>query len=75
MMMSAGTFWLHGAPAIAAAPEPLDVEFLDYLAACEGKDDNWTVVADEKLRKKAATKPVPERSPVTEAGKQPGSKP
>jgi hypothetical protein len=75
MMMSAGTFWLHGPPAIAAAPEPLDVEFLDYLAACEGKDDNWTVIADEKLRKKAATKPVPERPPVTEAGKQPGSKP
>ena len=33
----------------AGAPEPLDTEFLDYLLACESKDDNWTVVADEKL--------------------------
>ena len=52
----------------AAAPEALDAEFLDYLAACENPNDNWTVVADEKLRRKAAEKakaaspPPPEKS-------------
>jgi hypothetical protein len=45
---------LAPAPLLAAPPEPLDVEFLDYLASCEGKDDNWTVVANEKERKKSA---------------------
>jgi hypothetical protein len=29
----------------AESPEALDAEFLDYLVACEGADDNWTVVA------------------------------
>jgi hypothetical protein len=30
---------------LAESPEALDAEFLDYLVACEGADDNWTVVA------------------------------
>jgi hypothetical protein len=38
---------------LAAPPEPLDTDFLDYLADCEGKDDNWTVVANDKERQKA----------------------
>jgi hypothetical protein len=46
-------------PAIAGKPEALDAEFLDYLAACEGKDDNWTVVADGKKPNKAADKVPP----------------
>jgi hypothetical protein len=73
MIVSATT--LSSAPAFAAPPEPLDVEFLDYLAACEGKDDNWTVVADDKLRKKAGSKPVPDQPPVTEGEKAQESRP
>jgi hypothetical protein len=53
-------------PALAGKAEALDVEFLDYLAACEGKDDNWTVVADDKKKKKAAEK-VPEKAPAPQA--------
>ena len=75
MMISATTLGLHGVPALASPPEPLDVEFLDYLAACEGKDDNWTVVADDKLRKKAVSNPVAKQPPVTETEKQPEAKP
>jgi|AAFX01.1.fsa_nt_gi hypothetical protein len=47
-------------PALAAPPEPVDAEFLDYLGTVEGKDDNWTVVASERERKKVA-----ERKPVS----------
>jgi hypothetical protein len=75
MMISAATVCLRSMSAIAATPEPLDVEFLDYLAACEGKDDNWTVVADDKLRKKVVTKPVPKQPPATEAEKPRGTQP
>jgi hypothetical protein len=38
----------------------VDAEFLDYLGTVEGKDDNWTVVASERERKKVA-----ERKPVS----------
>ena len=61
-------------PAIAGKPEALDAEFLDYLAACESKDDNWTVVADGKKQGKEADKtppkPVPpDAKPVTPEAK------
>jgi hypothetical protein len=72
-MMLATVLELPGA--IAATPEPLDPEFLDYLVACEGKDDNWTVVADEKLRRKAAAKPVPKKPPAAGVEKQPETQP
>lgn len=49
-------------PALAGKAEALDVEFLDYLATVEGKDDNWTVVADEK-KKKTVKKPPPAQAP------------
>jgi hypothetical protein len=76
MIISATSLCLRAAPAFAAPPEPLDVEFLDYLAACEGKDDNWTVVADDKLRKKAESKPpVPKQPPATEGEKAQESRP
>jgi hypothetical protein len=54
-------------PTFAGKPEPLDKDFLDYLAACEGKDDNWTVVADDKKRAQAG-KEVP---PMPPTGKTP----
>jgi hypothetical protein len=57
-----------GSTVHAATPEPLDVEFLDYLATCEGKDDNWTVVAKEKDGKKPAEPAKPPAS--TEPPKQ-----
>ena len=58
---------LSGAAALAAPPEPLDADFLDYLANCEGKDDNWTVVASVKERKKkVATTPTKPTAPNSE---------
>jgi hypothetical protein len=63
-------------PAFAAKPEPLDAEFLDYLAACEGKDDNWTVVDGDKQRRKAADKDPPKAPPPAEkADPRPEAKP
>jgi len=59
----------------AGVPEPLDKEFLDYLLACETKDDNWTVVADEKLRKKASKDAPKEKSPPADKDKQQEAKP
>jgi hypothetical protein len=50
-------------PALAGKAEALDVEFLDYLAACEGKDDNWTVVADDKKKPKPVEKAPAEKAP------------
>ena len=59
----------------AGESKALDPEFLDYLLACEGKDDNWTVVADDKLRKKASKTAEPkEKSPPVE-DKKPEAKP
>jgi hypothetical protein len=52
MILAAAPLLLRAAPASAGAPEPLDAEFLDYLAAMEGKDHNWTVVVEEKPAKK-----------------------
>jgi hypothetical protein len=64
------------AAAMAAEPEPLDVEFLDYLANCEGKEDNWTVVAGRKQEKKvpekeAAPAKPPARNSAPSTEKQP----
>jgi hypothetical protein len=54
----------------ADKPEPLDQDFLDYLAACEGKDDNWTVVG-EKQKSEVAEKAPPKAA----AGEKPAPKP
>ena len=67
---------LTAAAAMAAEPEPLDVEFLDYLANCEGKDDNWTVVAGRKPQKKVPEKATvppkpPSKDSATSTEKQP----
>jgi hypothetical protein len=66
---------LCAVPAVAGTPEPLDTEFLDYLLSCERPDDNWTVVADEKLRKKASKPKVKEKAPAADKPKQPVVKP
>jgi hypothetical protein len=58
----------------AKPPEALDSEFLDYLAACESNDDNWTVVADGELRKRAEAEQRPKRPPVKDA-KPKGARP
>ena len=55
--------------ALAAPPEPLDADFLDYLANYEGKDDNWTVVANDKERPKAEAPPRP-KPPAAEVPKE-----
>ena len=63
-------------PVLATPPEPIDADFLDYLASCEGKDDNWTVVANKKERKQAPKPPAAKPpSPVTDAAPAPGVKP
>ena len=73
-MMAMGA--LCSAPALTANPEPLDAEFLDYLANCEGKSDNWTVVVDDKQRRKLAAKSPPKESPPSrDAVKAPERKP
>jgi hypothetical protein len=61
--------------AFAGKPEPLDKDFLDYLAACEGKDDNWTVIADDKQRRKAAEKAPPPATPADASASKPEVKP
>jgi hypothetical protein len=53
-------------PALAGKPEPLDKDFLDYLAACEGKDDNWTVIANDRQRRKVAEKNPTKAQPAIE---------
>jgi hypothetical protein len=74
--MTAAALSCAGAlPAYAGKPEPLDTEFLDYLSACESKDDNWTVVAAEKPRRKVveqsppATPPRADKAPPKAVGK------
>jgi len=62
-------------PALAGKPEPLDKDFLDYLAACEGKDDNWTVIADDKQRRKVAEKNPPQAPPSAAEKPKPEVKP
>ena len=59
----------------SAAPEPVDPEFLDYLATVEGKDDNWTVVASDRERKKAAAREPKVKAPPDEADKPAEKKP
>jgi hypothetical protein len=60
---------------LAATPEPLDTDFLDYLANCEGKDDNWTVIASDKERKKTAVPPAKPPAKPTEPARQPEVQP
>ena len=60
-------------PALAGKPEPLDKDFLDYLAACEGKDDNWTVIDGDKRPPKAPEKNPP-TAPPDKAAEKPGAK-
>jgi hypothetical protein len=57
-------------------PEALDAAFLEYLASCEGKNDNWTVVADEKQRRRVESKkPAAQAPPPKEPAKQPEARP
>lgn len=64
------------APASAGKPEPLDKDFLDYLAACEGKDDNWTVIADDKQGRRKAEKDPPKAPPPDDkSAREPEVKP
>jgi hypothetical protein len=75
MMLAAVSCCLSAQPAVAAPPEALDPAFLDYLLACEGKDDNWTVVADAKLRKKIRKVPAKEKPPAPAKETQEEAKP
>ena len=42
--------------ALAVEPEPLDEEFLEYLAEFEDSSDNWTWFADDDKQDAAAAK-------------------
>lgn len=74
-MMAAALSSLGVSPAWAGKPEPLDKDFLDYLAACEGKDDNWTVIAGDEQRRKAAPKNPPQVPATDPAAPKPEAKP
>ena len=81
MMLAGLLICVRENAAWAGESKALDPEFLDYLLACEGKDDNWTVVADRKLRKKADKSAEPaepaepkEKSPPVE-DRKPEAKP
>ena len=74
-MTAAAVSSLGAPPMVAGKPEALDSEFLDYLAACEGKDDNWTVVASDKQRRKTADKNPPTPAPADKATAKPEAKP
>jgi len=74
-MLAGLLIYLRSNSASAGAPEPLETEFLDYLLACESKDDNWTVVADDKLRKKAGKVAPREKTPPADEEKQQEAKP
>jgi len=74
-MIIAGLGTFASSPAPAGKPAPLDREFLDYLAACEGKDDNWTVVADGKQDRKGAQKSPPKVPSEDKAAAKPEAKP
>ena len=53
------------ARAADAEIEPLDADFLEYLANLEGDDADWTLLAetDEKPRTQPDSKPAPEAQP------------
>ena len=75
-MTAAALSCLSAPPACAGKPEPLDKEFLDYLSACEGKDDNWTVIADDKQRRKVAAQSPPAwRPPAAKTPPKAGDEP
>ena len=74
-MLVAMSSCLCATPALADAPEPLDAAFHEYLLALEGKDDNWTVVADDRLRKKATEVPAKEKPVAKPPESQPEVKP
>lgn len=69
-MLAGLLIYVRSSPAYAGVPAPLEEELLDYLLACESKDDNWTVVADDKLRKKVSKDPPKEKAPPTGKDKQ-----
>jgi hypothetical protein len=80
MMLAVATGLACPTLATDVPPEPIDAEFLDYLANYEGQRDNWTVVASEQERRKApaqaeAAKPDPRsKAPPADAA-NPGVKP
>ena len=51
---------ISGVTQAADEIEPLDVEFLDYLANMEGDDDDWTLLATEQpgVSSEPASKPA-----------------
>jgi hypothetical protein len=49
--------------------EPLDADFLEYLANMESDDDNWTLLDDPDH------KPKPVRKPVTREANKEAAKP
>jgi hypothetical protein len=76
-MTAAALSFTFAARVFAGQPEALDTEFLDYLAACEGKDDNWTVIADDKQRPEVAEQAPPAKAPPVDkvAAPKTGEKP
>ena len=55
-VFSAALLWICGAALAAEKLQPLDAEFLEYLASFEGDEEGWEWFADEEP---AAQKPAP----------------
>lgn len=65
---------LTGAGAQAADEiEPLDLEFLDYLANMETDDDNWTLLDDREQQR--ASNSAESEKPATDQATQEAAKP
>ena len=72
--MMRAAFLLAGLMAVSAVPaaepeiEPLDADFLEYLANLEGDDDDWTLLA-EAGRKPASSSASKDQSQPQKAPK------
>ena len=75
-MICAAASLMGSGSALAGKPDALDAAFLDYLATCEGKNDNWTVVADAKQRRKVESKSPPTQTPpANDSARKPEARP
>lgn len=76
VLLLGGWMLVGGGAQAADVIEPLDADFLDYLASMEGDDDNWTLL-DVADRKSAGNEAVrePANKPATGKATKEAAKP